>query len=354
MNRYEKRLQKLRTLIGDAGVDAFYVTGVANVAYFTGKAGNDCSLYITQDKTYIITDFRYMEMAQALDWLELVEIKNSFTTIDIINSLPGKLLGVEEEHLPLSLWLKFNAKVGKELKPLTGLVESLRQIKDEQEIADIKRACEIACKGFMHMLDFLKPGLSEKQCVAELEYFIKSSGAEDMSFSTILISGKNTSLPHGVPGDRIIQKGDFVTMDFGCKFNGYCSDMTRTVAIGNVTDEMKKVYNTVLEAQLAACDGIKAGITGAEAHKIASDIIDKAGYSEYFGHGLGHAVGLEIHESPRYSPLWKDPIPENTVLSIEPGIYLPGKFGVRIEDLALVTKTGTINFMDVPKELLII
>lgn len=354
MNRYEERLQKLRLLIGDAGVEAFYINGLANVAYFTGTRGNDCALYITQDKAYIITDFRYREMAQSLSWLELLETKNSYTLTDILSSRPETTLGVEEEHLPLSLWFKLNEKIKKEIKPLTGLVESLRMIKDEQEIANIRRACEIAAEGFLHMLDFIKPGLSEKQCAAELEYFMKMNGAEGTSFDTIFLTGKNTSLPHGVPGDDIIQKGDFVTMDFGCKYNGYCSDMTRTVAVGSVTEEMKRVYNTVLKAQLAACNGIKAGITGADAHKIAYDIIDEAGYAEYFGHGLGHGVGLEIHESPRYSPLWKDPIPEDTVLSIEPGIYLPGKFGVRIEDLALVTKTATINFMDVSKELLII
>ena len=183
---------------------------------------------------------------------------------------------------------------------------------------------------------------------------MKQNGAEDLSFDTILITGAKTSLPHGVPGDDVIKKGDFVTMDYGCKVDGYCSDETRTVAVGQPTQEMIDVYNIVLEAQLNACNNIKAGLTGKECDALARDIIVKAGYGEYFGHSLGHGTGLEIHESPRYAQTNNEPIKAGTIVSIEPGIYLPGKFGVRIEDLALVTETGIINFVTAPKELIIL
>ena len=209
-------------------------------------------------------------------------------------------------------------------------------------------------KAFDHMCGYLRPGLTEKQAAAELEHCMKTLGADDLSFDTILITGAKTSYPHGVPGNDVIQKGDFVTMDYGCKVDGYCSDETRTVAIGQPTQEMTDVYNVVLEAQLAACEGIKAGITGKQADSLARDVIEKAGYGEYFGHSLGHGTGLEIHENPRYAQTWDKPIKAGTIVSIEPGIYLPKKFGVRIEDLALVTETGIINFVTAPKELIIL
>ena len=193
-----------------------------------------------------------------------------------------------------------------------------------------------------------------KEAAAELEHFMKQNGAEDLSFDTILITGAKTSLPHGVPGNEVIKTGDFVTMDYGCKVDGYCSDQTRTVAVGQPTQEMIDVYNIVLEAQLNACRNFHAGLTGKECDALARDVIEKAGYGEYFGHSLGHGTGLEIHESPRYSQLNNEPIKAGTIVSIEPGIYLPGKFGVRIEDLALVTEKGIINFVTAPKELIIL
>ena len=355
MNRFETRLANLREALKNTQAEAFYVSGAPNVAYLTGTKGCDCALYFTQTEAWIITDFRYREMAQGLTWLQFYETDAQHKTTVFLNSRPEKIIGLEKDRLTLSLYLEFKEKCpDKELLPLEDLILDLREIKDEFEIESTRKACSIAVEAFDHMCGYLRPGLTEKEAAAELEHFMKTHGAEDLSFDTILITGSKTSLPHGVPGDEIIKEGDFVTMDYGCKVDGYCSDETRTVAIGKPTQEMIDVYNIVLEAQMTACDNIKAGITGKEADRLARDVIEKAGYGEYFGHGLGHGTGLEIHESPRYSPIWDKPIKAGTIVSIEPGIYLPKKFGVRIEDLALVTEKGIINFVTAPKELLLL
>ncbi|MCQ2553678.1 MAG: aminopeptidase P family protein [Clostridia bacterium] len=355
MNKFAKRLNDLRELMKNEGLDAFYINSAPNVAYFTGHKGDDCLLDINSSDASRITDFRYQGMAESCTWLKLCLLDSSHRLIDYLYSFDDKVLGIERDHLPLADYLTFkDIFPGKHLNPVSGLVEALREVKDEEEIAYTKKACEIATSAFEYMIGFIKPGMIDKDCAAELEYYMKKHGADGLSFDTILISGVKTSMPHGVPGTEVIHNNSFVTMDFGCKYQGYCSDMTRTFAFGSVTDEMKEVYNTVLKAQLAACEKIHAGITGKEADSIARDIITEAGYGPYFGHSLGHGTGLEIHELPRYSQANNKPIKENTIVSIEPGIYLPGKFGVRIEDLALVTINGIINFVTAPKDLLII
>lgn len=356
MNKYQKRIDKLRPLIKEAGLEAIILNDVANVAYFTGKKGDDCYLYISMDSAYVITDFRYQEMAQSLsEWLTLDLTKAGNNIVDIIGRKPEVKIGVEKEAMTLDLFMVLNSGLkNKSFVPVSGLVEKLRMVKDEDEIASTRKACDIAVKTYLHMLDFLKPGLEEFEAAAELEYYMKKLGAEGPSFETILIAGEKTSMPHGVPGHNKIQNGDFVTMDFGCKVDGYCSDMTRTVAIGQPNDEMKEVYSVVLKAQLNAIANLKAGITGIEGDGFARSIIEAAGYGPYFGHSLGHGTGLKIHEAPNYSQSYKGIIPAGAILSIEPGIYLPGKFGVRIEDLALVTESGIIDFEDAPKELIIL
>jgi len=354
LNKYEERLSKLRKLFSTQNLDSFYTSFAPNVSYFTGKSGNDCSLYITNSKAYIITDFRYREMAQQFSWLTYIETNNQYSLLDFIKEQSDRNIGIEKDHILLSEYLNIGKDTSKDYISTEGFIEGLREVKDAEEIEYTKKACEIACKAFDYMLGIIKPGKPEIELAAELEYFMRQNGAEGTSFDTILISGAKTSYPHGVPSYDKLQEGTFVLMDYGCKFNGYCSDMTRTVALGKPSQEMVDVYNIVLDAQLSCCEKIKAGILGSDAHKIASDIISSAGYGEYFGHGLGHGTGLEIHEAPRYSPSWNKPIKEHSIVSIEPGIYLPNKFGIRIEDLALVEKTGIINFVTAPKELLII
>ena len=198
----------------------------------------------------------------------------------------------------------------------------------------------------------MKPGMTELEAAAELEYLMKQEGAEDLSFNTIVASGLNSSMPHAIPGTKQFEKGDFITFDFGCKYKGYCSDMTRTVVLGKASDKQKEIYNVVLKAQLAGLDALKAGKSGASVDKVARDIIADAGYGEYFGHGLGHSVGLFIHENPRLSPSDDTILKENMIETVEPGIYVPGLGGVRIEDMVVVTKEGHINLAHSPKELI--
>ncbi|MCF0150579.1 MAG: aminopeptidase P family protein [Firmicutes bacterium] len=354
-NVYEARIHALRAKLEGAGIDGLYVTDEYNVSYLTGTRGKDCTLWISQTEAVIITDFRYREMAQNLNHLTLFETSLQVPYMDFFRGLSCSRIGVEKNSLPLEKYLDMTAQLsGKTLVPVSGLIEALRQIKDEEEIRRIVEAQKLGDKTFLHMLDFIKAGMTELEVAAELEYFFRKNGADGLSFSTIAVSGPNSSYPHGIPSERKLQKGDFLTLDFGCVYKGYCGDMTRTVAIGQPTDEMRKVYDIVLQAQLSACDHIRAGLTGVECDAFARDVIKAAGYGEFFGHSLGHAVGLQVHESPRYSMAYTDPIPENVIVSIEPGIYLPGKFGVRIEDLAIVKKDGIINLNNAPKELIVL
>lgn len=227
-------------------------------------------------------------------------------------------------------------------------------IKNDQEIQSISKAAALGDRCFSYILCFIKPGMSEKQVAAEIERFLYANGAEGLAFDTICVSGENSNQPHGVPSDKLIEKGDFLTLDFGAVIDGYCGDMTRTIAIGSATPEMRKIYDIVLEAQLAAIDFIKAGVRCFDADKIARDIITNAGYGEYYPHGLGHGVGTLVHEAPTLNAKSEEILEKDMVITIEPGIYIPDKFGVRIEDLAIVTDFGIINKVKSKKELIII
>ena len=215
-------------------------------------------------------------------------------------------------------------------------------------------AQRVTDEAFTEILNYIKPGVTESEIAARLTYIMASKGAERNSFDPIVACGPNGSKPHAVPGLTVIEKGQFVTMDFGCVVGGYCSDMTRTIAVGEPTDEMKRVYNTVLAAQLEALKVIRGGVKGSEVHKVADDVLVAAGFGGKMGHGLGHGVGIEIHENPRFSPFWEQPIPAGAFLSVEPGIYLPGQCGVRIEDVVMVTAEGCIDITNSPKELIIL
>lgn len=227
-------------------------------------------------------------------------------------------------------------------------------IKNEKEIESISKAAALGDRCFSYILGYIKPGMSEKQVAAEIERFLYDNGAEGLAFDTICVSGENSNQPHGVPSDKIIEKGEFLTLDFGAVIDGFCGDMTRTIAIGSASSEMRNVYAVVLEAQLAAADFIKAGVRCFDADKIARDIITKAGYGEYFPHGLGHGVGTEVHEPPTLNSKSAEVLEKDMVVTIEPGIYIPDKFGVRIEDLAIVTDFGIINKVESKKDLIIL
>ena len=263
-------------------------------------------------------------------------------------------LGFEDAYMTVADYRHYSEKLHCQMVPATELLISLRQSKDEEEIQRMIAAQRIAEGALDQIVKEIKPGVTEKEIAARLQYLMLAGGAENMSFDPIVVSGSNGSLPHGVPSEKPIQAGEFVTMDFGCKFGGYCSDMTRTVAVGHVTEEMETVYNTVLKAQLAGIAAAKAGVTGAAVDGAARRVIADAGYGPYFGHSFGHSVGVEIHENPNATPSNSKPLPAGAVISAEPGIYLPGKLGVRIEDVIVITEQGCQNITLASKELLIL
>ena len=250
--------------------------------------------------------------------------------------------------------MDYEQKLHAKLVPFHKEISGFRGTKESWEVDLMVKAQEITDKAFSEVITRIKPGMSELELQAELIYCLYKNGGTGLAFDPIVVSGPNTSLPHGVAGERIIQEGDFVTMDFGASYRGYCSDMTRTVAVGYATEEMKKIYDTVLQAQLAGIAATKAGVPGCEVDAAARNVIAAAGYGDYFGHGYGHSLGLEVHESPSPNARNTEPLPAGALCSAEPGIYLPGKFGVRIEDVTIVTEEGSINITKSPKNLIIV
>ncbi|MBP3684252.1 MAG: aminopeptidase P family protein [Oscillospiraceae bacterium] len=305
------------------------------------------------------TDSRYIESAEKnLKYFEVLPI-NQFTGFvkrinDAIEDFGIHTLGYEEAYLTAGELMDYQEKLNAKLVPYNAKIAGFRGSKEDWELDLMKKAQEITDKAFAEVITRIKPGMTELELQAELIYCMYKNGGTGLAFDPIVVSGPNTSLPHGVAGERVIQEGDFVTMDFGASYNGYCSDMTRTVAVGYATEEMKEVYETVLKAQTAAIAYTKAGVIGKDVDMVARKVITDAGYGEYFGHGYGHSLGLEIHEGPNVNPGNPNPMPVGAVCSAEPGIYLPGKFGVRIEDVTIITEDGTINITKSPKNLIIV
>ena len=353
------RIEKLRKLL-PADFTAALVTGEVSRYYLLSfDSGDAGTLLVFPDASYFIIDARYIEVAgNDVKNAEVVLQKKVLEQVAELLKKHGATRLLLENTTTLAEYARLSAALpGVELDggdTLTDALETCRRIKDESEWADICTAQKITDAAFEYILPRLQPGCTESELAAEMEYFMRKNGAGKLAFSTILVAGAKTSLPHGVPGDNRLKKGDFVTMDFGANYHGYCTDMTRTVALGSVTDEMKLVYDTVLKAQLAACAFAKAGQKGCEVDKVARDIINAAGYEGCFGHGLGHSVGIEIHESPRYSSAEQAVVEAGTVMTIEPGIYLPGRFGVRIEDTVLVKENGIEIPGRTSKELIIL
>lgn len=338
-------------------LDAIILFSPVNIRYLSHFYITDGAAVITRTSARMLTDSRYIEAAQQLaDEMEVKQFHRERTLSScILEALEGcSRIGAEEHSLSHSDWLSWEKRLNCSLLPAEEILTELRKCKNTYELESITAAQRIAEAALEKVLGILHPGMSERELAAELTYQMQLLGGEGNSFDPIAVTGKKTSMPHGVPGDDLICSGDFVTMDFGCLKNGYCSDMTRTVAVGYATEEMQRVYETVLEAQLAGIKSARAGITGAEVHNAAAEVIGRAGYGAYFGHGFGHSVGLEIHEAPNASPTNESPLPAGAVITAEPGIYLPGKFGVRIEDMLYLTESGNVNLTRAPKELLVI
>ena len=347
----------LRGTMEKAGLDAVVLFSPTNIRYFSKFYITDGAAVVTAGKAVLITDSRYIEAARAqAEEMEVRMYDTEHRLSDIVaEELAGcRNVGAEEMSLPHGDWLTWEERLGIRLTACETIFRELRAVKTPYELESIIAAQRIAEKALEEVLGILRPGMSERELAAELTYRMLLHGGEGNSFDPIAITGKKTSMPHGVPGDEIIREGDFVTMDFGCLKNGYCSDMTRTVAIGYASDEMRRVYDTVLKAQLAGIAAARAGVTGADVHNAGAKVIADAGYGAYFGHGFGHSLGLEIHESPRASAVYTQPLQEGVVVTAEPGIYLPGRFGVRIEDMIYITADGCRNLTKAPKELIII
>ena len=378
-----RRAQLIKELMQEP-IDAVLINNPSNLYYYTGFTGGEAmflmpvngdimstyafelcgisndSRVITNDwpDGYVITDSRYYEQVEKeCEGLQLVkwESKGMAATIQELLVEDKKIQIILEDDMNLAQYMKLT-EVCRNCAFALGSkwIQKPRMVKDAEELAKLEQAEYIGDVAFTHILDVLKPGVSEREIALKLEFFMKKQGASKLSFDTIVASGANGSMPHAQVTDRVLQSGDFVTMDFGCVYQGYCSDMTRTVAIGTPTDEMKKVYQIVLDANLRAMEQIEAGKRCNEIDAVARDYIREQGYGEYFGHGLGHGVGLDIHEEPRFSPKCDVITQENMVITDEPGIYLPGQFGVRIEDLVVVKENGYQKLSQSEKKLIIL
>ncbi len=343
------RTQRLLKLLNKKDISAMIVTDRKNVYYLSGFYGTAGYLAITPHKKLLVTDFRYTEQAkaQAAEY-EVADIKD-FKLEDFFG---GETVAFENETISYAEYTALSKKI-KNLVCADGILRTMRSVKDPNETEYIKKAVSISDKAFEHILKFIKPGVTENEIAAEIEYCMRKLGAERTSFDTIAVSGAHTSRPHAQPTDKKIKNGEFVVMDFGCTYKGYCSDMTRTIGVGGVSDDMKKVYNTVLNAQTSALKMLCEGVTGRQAHMCAEDIINKD-YKGTFGHALGHGVGLDIHEHPNLSPKNEIPLVRGNVVTVEPGIYIPDFCGVRIEDMGVVTQNGFNDFTKSPKELIIV
>ncbi len=339
--------------------EAYIVSSPENRRYLTEFSSSDGFLIVTENNSVFLTDSRYIEAAEKTvrDCNEISLLRSfSVQLPEYVQKLGITKLFTESARLTVEDYnriLKFAGCVVSAEKT-DAAINFFRRKKSEEEKNCILKAQAIAEKAFDHILGFISTEKTEKDIALELDFFMLRNGAEATSFDTIAVSGANSSMPHGVPSDKKICNGDFITLDYGAVINGYHSDMTRTVAVGSVSTKMAEVYETVLNAQLASLASLKDGISGIDADKAARDIIANAGYGEFFGHGTGHGVGIEIHEEPRLSPKSDKILCEGDVVTVEPGIYLPGEFGVRIEDMAFITENGYENLTKSPKNLIII
>lgn len=335
--------------------DGILLTSPHNMRYFSGFSGGEGAVVITKADAVVFTDSRYTEQAQnQVADFEVKETNDYLkSACELFEELSLKTVVIEDDLLSAAGYRRMT-KLCVNCEFIFGAadINKLRMIKTSDELDKIRKAEEIGCRAFEHILDFIRPGVLERDIALEIEYFMRKQGAEGLSFDTIAISGARTSLPHGVPTAKSVEYGDFVTMDFGCTLDGYCSDMTRTVVVGKANDEQRKIYNVVKEAQQIGLDTIRAGILGCDADKAAREYVESCGYGQYFRHSLGHGVGLLVHELPNLSPKSQITLEENMVVSCEPGIYIPSFGGVRIEDLAAVKCDGCENLTRVTKELI--
>lgn len=353
-----KNLDKYVSLLGD-GLDGLLLTSRYARMYGAEFDIAEGVAIVTREGCRYFTDSRYIESAENnIQGFEVrVTGKQAPYSVQLNQAIADfhvQTLGIEEKYLTLAEFMDYESKLNAKLIPSQEKISAFRQIKEPWELERMRKAQDITDQAFSEVLTRLRVGMTEKELQAELIYCMLKNGADGLAFDPIVVSGPNTSMPHGVAGDRKIQPGDFVTMDFGAMYNGYCADMTRTVAVGFATEEMEKVYQTVLNAQVTAIAATKPGMLGKQVDAIARNIITEAGYGPQFGHGYGHCLGMEVHEAPNSGPSGEAEMRVGMVSSAEPGIYLPGKFGVRIEDCVIYTDDGCENLAHSPKNLIIL
>lgn len=345
-----KRLDKLLNHIREIGCDGCVITDRKNVRYLSGFTGSYGYLIISENRKILVTDFRYIEQAsKQTNEFEIVNVAkfNLKKYAEAFNTT-----AFEDDSVSYKEYLNLKKSFSR-LKGLGNFMMELRSVKEAEEIENIRKAEKIGDDAFSYVLGIIRAGITEKELAREIDFYMLSHGAEALSFDTIVASGARGSMPHAYPTDAELKNGDLVVMDFGCVYNGYCSDMTRTIGLGSVSDECSEAYHTVLSAQKSALNKIEAGVGCDSVHNIAFNIIDDK-YKGLFGHALGHGVGLDIHEQPVFGPKSQYPLPKSAVISVEPGVYIPEKCGVRIEDLVLVTDSGYENLTSSPKDLIII
>ncbi len=352
----QKRLEKLRGKMAEQSIEALYVTNLKNVYYLTGFWGSAGVVFITPSRQVLITDDRYITYAQSVVTdFEVISNRDDLGTVaGLVRDMDIKEVAFEDE-VSVAYFKSMEAVfAGTNLRPTTNLIADLRMIKDAAEIATIQRACQISDQAFIDALDFIKPGKTEIEIANFLDFRMREMGAEGVSFDTIAASGYRSAMPHGRASNKVIEAGEALTLDFGCLYDHYVSDMTRTVYVGSVSDEEREIYETVLAANQALIATAKAGMEYKEFDGVPRRVIEQAGYGPYFTHGIGHGMGLDVHEYPYFSRTATDTIQAGMILTDEPGIYLEGKYGVRIEDDLLITETGCKVLTLAPKELIVL
>lgn len=347
------RLKKLQTIFKTEGIDAILISDPNNRRYFSGFTGSDGMLVISPDQAWIITDFRYWEQVyQQVSGLTLIKQEQDIweSIADLLRKQAFKKIGIEADNLSYADYRRLQGLLEKaSLVPLDDAVRQIRWVKESGEIELLAKAAEITDLAWQKTLEIIKPGIQERDVALEFDYQLRVNGAEGSAFTTIVASGARAALPHAEASTKPIASGEWVLLDGGALYQGYHADMTRTVIIGKADDQQRKIYHLVLQAQMLALEGLKAGMIGKEIDAIARNFLTRAGYGDKFGHGLGHSVGLEIHEEPRLSVSGNHPIPVGAAVTVEPGIYLPGWGGVRIEDLVIVESDGLRNLTHSPK-----
>ncbi|MDD4689289.1 MAG: Xaa-Pro peptidase family protein [Eubacteriales bacterium] len=347
------KLIRIIDYIKDNNLDGVLITSMPNAFYMAGFTGDNVLLFISSDKQLLITDSRYtLQAAEQSPEYQLITAKGSL--IGELKDMNLKKLGFEGDAVSCNQLVDFRRSLEScEFCDISEVLREIRLVKAEEELDKIRKAAHIADRAFSHILSFAKIGMTEKEIALEIEFFMRKNGAEGVSFDTIVAAAEHGAMPHAEPGDRAIKNGDCVVMDFGCKYQGYCSDMTRTIFFGEPDEKQLVVYNAVLEAQKIALSNIRVGVSAKSVDQSARDSLKKTDMDKYFTHSLGHGVGVEVHEGPRLSPYSNAVLKSGMVVTVEPGVYIDGFVGVRIEDLVIVNENGCENVTKSSKDIII-